>query len=97
MQRLKVKFRFPKSGKGAPPAAYHHPEGNSYIERFHRTLKEEEVWVHEYRNFAEAQASITHWIGEYNHRRPHQGIKNRTPHQACLAFAAMQLSEAPHV
>lgn len=30
--------------------AYHHPEGNSYIERFHRSLKEEEVWVHEYRS-----------------------------------------------
>jgi transposase InsO family protein len=25
--------------------AYHHPEGNSYIERFHRSLKEEEVWT----------------------------------------------------
>jgi transposase InsO family protein len=23
--------------------AYHHPEGNSYIERFRRSLKEEEV------------------------------------------------------
>src|SRR5215467_1715438 len=30
--------------------AYHHPEGNSYIERFHRSLKEEEVWTTEYRN-----------------------------------------------
>jgi transposase InsO family protein len=29
--------------------AYHHPEGNSYIERFHRSLKEEEVWAAEYR------------------------------------------------
>jgi len=27
--------------------AYHHPEGNSYIERFHRSLKEEEVWTSE--------------------------------------------------
>ena len=25
------------------------PEGNSYIERFHRSLKEEEVWTSEYR------------------------------------------------
>ncbi len=25
--------------------AYHHREGNSYIERFHRSLKEEGVWV----------------------------------------------------
>ena len=24
---------------------YNHPEGNSYIERFHRSLKEEEVWT----------------------------------------------------
>ena len=30
--------------------AHHHPEGNSYIERFHRSLKEEEVWTAEYRN-----------------------------------------------
>ena len=25
--------------------AYNHPEGNGYIERFHRSLKEEEVWI----------------------------------------------------
>jgi hypothetical protein len=25
--------------------AYHHPEGNNYIERFHRSLKEEEAWT----------------------------------------------------
>jgi putative transposase len=30
--------------------AYNHPEGNSYIERFHRSLKEEEVWTAEYRS-----------------------------------------------
>jgi putative transposase len=77
--------------------AYHHPEGNSYIERFHRSLKEEEVWLHEYRCFAEAQSSIALWMEEYNHRRPHQGIKNYTPDQAFSAFAAIQLSEAPHV
>ena len=77
--------------------AYHHPEGNSYIERFHRSLKEEEVWVHEYRSLEEARASIGRWIEEYNHNRPHQGLQNRTPHQAFLQFAAIQLSEAPNV
>jgi hypothetical protein len=30
--------------------AYHHPEGNSYIERFHRSLKEEEVWTAKYQS-----------------------------------------------
>ena len=74
--------------------AYHHPEGNSYIERFHRSLKEEEVWVAEYRNLPEARTSIAHWIEEYNHDRPHRGIKNRTPHEAYLAFATDLKNEA---
>jgi putative transposase len=47
--------------------AYHHPEGNSYIERFHRSLKEEGVWTEEYRSVKEARDSIARWIEEYNH------------------------------
>jgi putative transposase len=75
----------------------YHPEGNSYIEPFHRSLKEEEVRVHEYRRIEEAWASIGRWIAEYNHNRPHQSLQNRTPHQAFLAWGVIQLSEAPHV
>ena len=74
--------------------AYNHPEGNSYIERFHRSLKEEEVWTAEYRSLEEARASIAHWIEEYNHDRPHRGVQNRTPHEAFLAFAAVLKNEA---
>jgi transposase InsO family protein len=74
--------------------AYHHPEGNSYIERFHRSLKEEEVWTAEYRNVHEARASIARWIQEYNHDRPHRGLENRTPHEAFLAFAVLTKNEA---
>ena len=69
--------------------AYHHPEGNSYIERFHRSLKEEEVWAAEYRSLEEARASIARWIEEYNHDRPHRGVENRTPHEAFLAFTGV--------
>jgi transposase InsO family protein len=47
--------------------AYNHPEGNSYIERFHRGLKEEEVWLNDYQTFDQAQQSIARWIEEYNH------------------------------
>jgi len=74
--------------------AYHHPEGNSYIERFHRSLKEEEVWTAEYRTLEEARASIARWIQEYNHDRPHRGVQNRTPHEAFLAFAGVLKNEA---
>ena len=62
--------------------AYNHPEGNSYIERFHRSLKEEEVWLNEYQNFDQAKQSIARWIEEYNHDRPHRGLHGRTPHDA---------------
>jgi putative transposase len=74
--------------------AYHHPEGNSYIERFHRSLKEEEVWMAEYRSVEEARTGIAHWIEEYNHDRPHRGVGNRTPQEAFLAFAAVLKNEA---
>jgi len=77
--------------------AYHHPEGNSYIERFHRSLKEEEVWTAEYRSLEEARNSIARWIEEYNHDRPHRGVGNRTPHEAFLTFRSDLNSEAPTV
>ncbi len=70
--------------------AYNHPEGNGRIERFHRSLKEEEVWLHEYRSLEEARDSIARWLHEYNHHRPHQSLKNRTPAEARRAFTQPQ-------
>jgi putative transposase len=69
--------------------AYHHPEGNSYIERFHRSLKEEEVWPSEYRSLTEARENIGRYLNEYNHDRPHRGVENRTPYEAYLGFAVL--------
>lgn len=79
--------------------AYHHPEGNSYIERFHRSLKEEEVWLNEYENFDQAKSSIATWIEEYNHDRPHRGLRGRTPHESRAQFFAQTLTSnmAPYV
>jgi transposase InsO family protein len=96
LRDLRFFFQAPNQGKGAAlrRTAYHHPEGNSYIERFHRSLKEEEVWAAEYRTLEEARASIARWIEEYNHDRPHRGVANRTPHEAYLAFAAVLKNEA---
>ncbi len=66
--------------------AYNHPEGNGRIEHFHRSLKEEEVWLHEYQSFAEARDSIARWIHQYNHQRPHQALNYRTPAATRRAF-----------
>ena len=73
--------------------AYHPPEGNSYIERFHRSLEQEEIWTAEYRSLQEARDGIARWIEEYNHGRPHRGAQNRTPHETFLAFAPVLKSE----
>jgi len=74
--------------------AYHHPEGNSYIERFHPSLKEEEVWTAEYRNLEEARDNIACWIEEYNRDRPHRRVGNRTTREAFLAFTGVLNPEA---
>ena len=58
-------------------AAYNHPEGNSYIERCRRSLREEEAWFSEYQNFEQGKRSIAGWIEEYNHGPP----ASRTPGQ----------------
>jgi transposase InsO family protein len=59
------------------------------MERFHRGLKEEHVWAGENRALAEARASITRWIEECNHDRPHCRVDHYTPREALLALAVL--------
>ena len=54
---------------------------NIYIERFWRTLKQEEVYVNEYDTPLEAQVSIWKWITKYNSRRLHQSLDYHTPNE----------------
>ncbi len=74
--------------------AYHHPEGNSYIERFHRSLKEEEVWLAEYQNLDQARESISRYLWEYNHDRPNRGLWDRTPREAYVTLKSDLKTEA---
>lgn len=59
--------------------AYRHPDGNAFVERLYRSLKEEAVWPVEFADFAEALAAIEAWVTDYNHERPHQSLGYRTP------------------
>lgn len=52
---------------------------NVAIERFWRTLKYDEVYLHEYKNMKEAKERIGVYINEYNSLRPHQTLSGRTP------------------
>ena len=52
---------------------------NIFIERVWRSLKYEDVYLHDYATLAEAHAGIAKWIRFYNVRRPHQSLDYRTP------------------
>jgi putative transposase len=55
---------------------------NVFVERFWRTVKYEEVYLHAYEDVGEARRSIARYIAFYNARRPHVALDGRTPDQA---------------
>ncbi len=52
---------------------------NVYVERFWRSLKQEEVYRHAYETVAEAKKGIAAYVRYFNEKRPHQGLDNLTP------------------
>ncbi len=53
---------------------------NALAESFFATLKREEVYLHEYRTVAEAEADLEHFIDAvYNHKRLHSSLGYRPP------------------
>jgi putative transposase len=52
---------------------------NIVVERFWRSLKYEEVYLHAYDSVSEARTSIGKYIAFYNSTRPHSALDGRTP------------------
>jgi len=57
------------------------PQQNGLCERFIRTFKEEFAWVRNYRSIEHARLALRAWIHHYNHHRPHQALKYKSPTQ----------------
>jgi len=55
------------------------PTGNSVAERLIRTMKEECIWLRDWRSIAELQAALDDWRTTYNEARPHQALQWQTP------------------
>jgi transposase InsO family protein len=56
------------------------PEQNGYVERLMRTIKEEEVDLSEYRDFADAQRQLGRFLDDvYNRKRIHSALGYLTP------------------
>ena len=52
---------------------------NIFIERLWRSVKYEEVYLHDYQTVAEAVCGLDRYFAFYNHERPHQSLDYRTP------------------
>ncbi|WP_239224769.1 IS3 family transposase, partial [Comamonas aquatica] len=65
----------------------HCPQQNGMVERVIRSLKEQCVHRHRFESLQHASSVISDWISFYNHQRPHQALKMKTPAQA-FALAA---------
>jgi putative transposase len=54
---------------------------NVFVERFWRSLKYEQVYLHAYESVSEARTKIGRYIEFYNSRRPHSSLGAQTPDQ----------------
>jgi transposase InsO family protein len=55
------------------------PTGNAVAERVIRTMKEEVIWLRDWKNAAELREALLAWVVRYNTRRPHQALGWKTP------------------
>jgi len=58
----------------------HHPQTQGMVERLIRTIKEEEIYLHDYLDPLDAQQQLDKFRQDYNHVRPHQALKYKTPY-----------------
>ena len=52
---------------------------NVFTERLWRTIKYEEVYVHDYASPKEARQQLREYVHFYNHQRLHQSLGYQTP------------------
>ncbi|WP_022852715.1 integrase core domain-containing protein, partial [Thermodesulfatator atlanticus] len=59
--------------------SYSNPKGNAETERMIRTIKEELIWISEFRNLIEAKDRIGDWIRRYNREYVHSALSYMSP------------------
>lgn len=64
----------------------HCPEQNGMVERVIRSLKEQCIHRQRFETLQHASRVISDWVHFYNHRRPHQALRMKTPAQTYESF-----------
>ena len=72
-------------------AAQGQPTENAFAERLMRTLKEEEVYLHDYRDYADAHSHIARFLDDvYMHKRLHSALGYLPPAEFEASYAIAQ-------
>lgn len=61
--------------------SYNNPKGNADTERVIRTMKEELIWLREWKNAFELSKELDKWIEKYNSTWLHSSLGYRTPNR----------------
>ena len=69
------------------------PDEDAYVESFHRSIKEDYIWQHEFRSFQEADELMTAFFHDYNWNRPHSSLKYMTPKEFASSWALRGVNE----
>lgn len=60
---------------------YNNPKGNADTERVIRTIKEDLIWIKEWKSPSQLEEEIKAWIVRYNTDFPHSSLNYKTPEQ----------------
>jgi putative transposase len=61
---------------------------NIFVERLWRSVKYEEVYLHDYQTVPEARTHLAAYFEFYNDERPHEALGYRTPHEVYFGTRA---------
>ena len=68
---------------------------NVFVERLWRSVKYEEVYLRAYETMSDVRAGLTRYFAFFNHRRPHDGLRRRTPDSVYLTALPQPLTPSP--
>ena len=71
-KQTKVQLQFIQPGK---------PTQNGYIERFNRSFREGVLDAYLFENITQVNILAEEWVNEYNTKRPHEALGNKSPLQ----------------
>lgn len=69
------------------------PDEDAYVEAFHRSIKEDYIWQHEFDSFQEADEVMPSFFHDYNWNRPHSSLNYLTPMEFAASWALRGVNE----